>query len=61
MSDDKDQRGPQDASRISLSEAYEVAYWSQTLGVSRDDLAKAVVQVGNSAEAVRAYFQRGAH
>ncbi|WP_454718900.1 DUF3606 domain-containing protein [Caulobacter segnis] len=61
MSDDKDQRGPQDASRISLSEAYELAYWTKALGVSRDDLAKAVVKVGNSAEAVRAYLQRGAH
>lgn len=61
MSDDKDQRGPQDASRISLSEAYEVDYWTKALGVSRDELATAVVKVGNSAEAVRAFFQRGAH
>ncbi len=61
MSDDKDQRGPQDASRISLSEAYEVEYWTKALGVSRDDLAKAVAEVGNGADAVRAYLQRGAH
>ncbi|WP_343698910.1 DUF3606 domain-containing protein [Caulobacter sp.] len=61
MSDDKDLRGPADASRISLSEPYEVEYWTKTLGVSRDALAKAVVEVGNSAEAVRAYVQRSAH
>ncbi len=61
MSDDKKIRGPADASRISLSETYEVAYWTETLGVSRDELAKAVVEVGNSAEAVRAYLQRSSH
>lgn len=61
MSDDKQQRGPQDAARISLSEPYEVDYWTKALGVTRDELAQAVVNVGNSAEAVRAYFQRGAH
>ncbi|MBO9545822.1 DUF3606 domain-containing protein [Caulobacter sp.] len=61
MSDDKDLRGPQDASRISLSEAYEVEYWTKTLGVDRDALAKAVVAVGNGAKAVRAYLQRGVH
>lgn len=61
MSDDKTQRGPQDAARISLSEPYEVAYWTETLGVTRDELARAVVEVGNSADAVRAHLQRGAH
>ncbi|USQ98017.1 DUF3606 domain-containing protein [Caulobacter sp. RL271] len=61
MSDDKSRRGPEDASRISLSEAYEVSYWTRELGVTRDELARAVVEVGNSAAAVRAYFQRGAH
>ncbi len=61
MSDDKEKRGPADASRISMSEPYEVAYWTEALGVTRDELAKAVVEVGNAAAAVRAYFQRGAH
>lgn len=61
MSDDKTKTGPQDASRISLSEDYEVAYWTEALGVTREALARAVGQVGNSAEAVRAFLQRGAH
>lgn len=61
MSDDKIKRGPRDAARISLSEAYEVAYWTQELGVTREELARAVVEVGNGADAVRAYLQRGAH
>lgn len=61
MSDDKTKTGPQDASRISLSEDYEVAYWTEALGVTREGLERAVGQVGNSAEAVRAFLQRGAH
>jgi hypothetical protein len=60
MSDDKEKRGPADASWISLSEPYEAAYWIETLGVTRDELARAVVAVGNSVQAVRAYFQRDA-
>lgn len=61
MSDDKTNTGPQDASRISMSEAYEVQYWTEKFAVTRDELAKAVVAVGNSAEAVKAYLNRGAH
>lgn len=61
MSDDKSKTAPHDASRISMSEDYEVRYWTEKFGVTRDQLAKAVVAVGNSAEAVEAYLSRGAH
>jgi hypothetical protein len=61
MSDDKTKTGPQDASRINLSEDYEVAYWTQALGVTRQVLERAVAQAGVSAVAVRAFLQRGAH
>jgi hypothetical protein len=61
MSDDRTKTGPQDASRINLSEDYEVAYWTQTLGVSRETLERAVAQAGVGADAVRAFLQRGAH
>ncbi|MBI1684065.1 DUF3606 domain-containing protein [Caulobacter hibisci] len=61
MSDDKTRPGPQDASRISLGEDYEVAYWTKALGVTRQQLEEAVGKVGNGAEAVRAFLQRGAH
>lgn len=53
MSDDKNNRGPQDRSRISLSEDYEVRYWTDALGVTQDRLREIVGRVGNSAEAVR--------
>lgn len=56
MSDDKTNRGPADRSRISMSEAYEVAYWTKELGVSKEKLHEAVDKVGNSAAKVREYL-----
>ena len=56
MSDDKSTRGPQDASRISLSEDYEVSYWTKALNVTRDELEAAVKAVGNAASAVRKHL-----
>lgn len=35
MADDMTMRAPQDVSLISLSEDYEVAYWTKKFGVSR--------------------------
>lgn len=52
MPDDKTNRGPQDRSRISLSEDYEVQYWTDKLGVSKAQLEEVVRQVGPSADAV---------
>lgn len=52
MADDKTNRGPQDRSRISLSEDYEVQYWTDKLGVSKAQLEEAVREVGSSAKAV---------
>jgi hypothetical protein len=52
MADNKTLRGPQDSSRIAMNEDYEVAYWTDKFGVSRDELQKAVDAVGNSAAAV---------
>jgi hypothetical protein len=56
MSDDMKNRGPQDRTRISLSEEHEVRYWTQALGVSKEQLAAAVQAVGSSAERVRAHL-----
>jgi hypothetical protein len=53
MADNTSKRGKPDRSRISLSEDYEVRYWTQELGVSKDRLAAVVSEVGNNAEAVR--------
>ena len=58
MSDDKTLRGPQDSSRISMSEDYEVEYWTNKFGVSRDELQRAIDSVGNGADAVEQYFKK---
>lgn len=57
MADDKSLRAPQDASRISMGEDYEVQYWTQKFGVSREELRRAVDSVGNSADAVERHLK----
>lgn len=54
MADDKTKRGPADSSKINMSEDYEVRYWTDKFGVTKDKLAAAVKKVGNSAKAVEA-------
>ncbi|WP_306768091.1 DUF3606 domain-containing protein [Bradyrhizobium sp. MOS002] len=46
-------RDQRDRSKINMHEDFEVKYWTKELGVSRDELQKAVDKVGNSAAAVR--------
>ena len=56
MSDDTSQRGPQDRSRINMTQEHEVRYWTQALGVSEAELSRAVGAVGSSADKVRAFL-----
>lgn len=58
MADNKTLRAPQDSSRIAMGEDYEVQYWTDTFGVSRERLQEAVDAVGNGADAVAAYLKR---
>lgn len=58
MSDDLEKRGQQDRSRINVHEEHEVRYWTEALGVSREQLEKVVAQVGPSASAVREHLGR---
>jgi hypothetical protein len=53
MSDDPNKKGYQDRSKIAMHEEHEVKYWTKHLGVSKDQLQRAVDKVGNSAAAVR--------
>jgi len=53
MSDNLQDRGPQDRSRISLSEDWEIRYWCDQLSCTELELKEAVKTVGNNAEAVR--------
>ena len=54
--DDKKNTGSPDRNRINLQEDYEVQYWTQTLGVSAEELRKAVEAVGSTADAVRRHL-----
>ena len=56
MSDNTAQRGPADRSRINMSQDHEVRYWTQALGVSEDELRRAVGTVGSSADKVREHL-----
>jgi hypothetical protein len=58
MSDDKSNRGPADRSRISLDQDYEVRYWTAVLGVTKEQLAAAVQEVGDSADKVREHLKK---
>lgn len=52
MSDNLQDRGPADRSRINVNEDYELRYWVKKLGVSAYVLKKAVKELGPSAKAV---------
>ena len=58
MSDNLNDRGQQDRSRINVHEEWEVRYWTEALGVSREQLESAVRQVGPSVTAVREHLGR---
>lgn len=53
MTDNKVNRSQPDRSLINMDEEYEVKYWTKHLGVSREELQRAVDKVGNAAAAVR--------
>ncbi|WP_305822201.1 DUF3606 domain-containing protein [Massilia brevitalea] len=56
MSDNLQNRGQQDRSRINVHEDYEVRHWTEALGVSKEELEKAVKAVGPSVSAVREHL-----
>ena len=61
MSDNTSKTGSPDRDRISTSEDYEVRYWSEKFGVSKQELIDAVEASGsNSPEKVEAYL-KGRH
>lgn len=58
MSDDLKQRGAPDRLRINIHEEHEVRYWTEALGVSREQLEQAVKAVGVMAADVRKHLGR---
>lgn len=61
MSDNLQDRGAQDRSRIALGEKHELDYWTRALGCTREELEEAVKAVGSSAAAVREHLSRRKH
>ncbi|MCD6013785.1 MAG: hypothetical protein K0Q79_3647 [Flavipsychrobacter sp.] len=59
MSDDRTKRGPQDSSRINITENYEVQYWTEKFGVSSEQLRNAVQRVGSLAADVEKALKEG--
>jgi hypothetical protein len=53
MDDLQKKKAPAARSKVNTHEAWEVDYWTNELGVSKDELQRVVKKVGNSAAAVR--------
>jgi hypothetical protein len=58
MSDNKGKQDGRDRSQVDPNEGYELAYLEEKLGVSREEVRKAVEAVGNSREKVEEYLQK---
>lgn len=56
MADDKTKVGGEDRTRINVSEDYEVQDWSKSLGVTEDELRRAVAEVGDKVDDVREFL-----
>lgn len=56
MADDLKNRGPADRSRINVNEAWEVQYWTKTLGCTEAELRAAVRAVGVMVDDVRRHL-----
>ena len=58
MADDLKETGRQDDQRINVDQDHELSYWSKELGVSRDELRRAVEQAGPVVRNVRQHLNR---
>lgn len=56
MPDDPNYRGPKDGARINVNQPHEVAYWTNALGCTAQELRDAVDAVGVMADDVRRYL-----
>jgi len=61
MSDDKTKRGTPDRDRIDMNDPDEVRNWTQSLGVTREELQRAVSAAGPQADKVREFLRGRSH
>jgi Protein of unknown function (DUF3606) len=58
MADNLDKTGRTDDARINLDQDHELAYWSEKLGVSRQQLREAVQAAGPMVKNVQKHLNR---
>jgi hypothetical protein len=58
MSDNPNERGAQDRSRVNPEQKHEVRYWTEKFGVSEERLREATKAVGNSVQKVEEYLKQ---
>jgi hypothetical protein len=58
MSDDLNNRHGQDRKRINLNEKWEVDYWTRELGLTKDELERAVKAAGDRVDSIRQHLGR---
>jgi hypothetical protein len=58
MADNLKQTGRQDDERINVEQDHELGYWSEKLGVSRDELRRAVQTAGPMVKDVQRHLGR---
>lgn len=56
--DDKSKIGGADQTRININESYELDYWSNKFGVSKDKLKATIQIVGASVKEVEKYLTK---
>ena len=57
MADDKNLRDGRDRSRVAGNEDYEIQHIAERLGVSAEEVRRAIQQVGNNREKVEEYLR----
>lgn len=58
MSDNLENKGAQDRSKISLNESWEVKYWTTYLSCTEEELREAIKKYGNSSQYIKDVFQK---
>jgi len=56
--DSKQNIGSPDRDRININEDYELQYWSEKFGISREDLKAAVEAAGTQVKDVEEYLNK---
>lgn len=58
MSDDLTRKGPEDPKKVNMSQTWEMDYWSQKFGISKDKLLKAIAAVGPMVADIKAWLAK---